>query len=177
MQEKTIAAAATAPGESAIGVIRISGRDAFAVGDKVFYAFSGKKLCELEGYQAAYGEIVNEGTRLDTCVALVFKEPHSYTGEDVVELSVHGGELMLKSVLRLVLDNGARLAEAGEFTKRAFLNGKLDLTKAESIMGLISARNEAELRLSRAAHSGKVSRKIAEIEEGLLSADAAISVY
>lgn len=177
MQEKTIAAAATAPGESALGVIRISGRDAIAVGDKVFCAFSGKKLCELEGYQAAYGEIVNEGTRLDTCVALVFKEPRSYTGEDVVELSVHGGELMLKSVLRLILDNGARLAEAGEFTKRAFLNGKLDLTKAESIMGLISARNEAELRLSRAAHSGKVSRKIAEIEEGLLSADAAISVY
>lgn len=177
MQEKTIAAAATAAGESALGVIRISGKDAITVADKVFCAFSGKKLCEFSGYQAAYGEILRDDNRLDTCVALVFKEPHSYTGEDVVELSVHGGELMLKSVLRTVLDNGAYLAEAGEFTKRAFLNGKLDLTKAESIMGLISARNEAELRLSRAAHSGKVSRKIAEIEEALLSADAAISVY
>lgn len=177
MSERTIAAVATPSGEGALGVIRISGENAIPVADKVFFAFSGKKLTEFEGYTAAYGEIKNAETRLDTCVALVFKSPHSYTGEDVVELSVHGGELMLKSVLRLILDNGAYLAEAGEFTKRAFLNGKLDLTKAESIMGLISARNEVELRMSRAAHSGKVSRKINDIEGDLLSADAAISVY
>lgn len=177
MSERTIAAVATPSGEGALGVIRISGENAIPIADKVFFAFSGKRLTEFEGYTAAYGEIKNDDTRLDTCVALVFKAPHSYTGEDVVELSVHGGALMLKSVLRLVLDNGAYLAEAGEFTKRAFLNGKLDLTKAESIMGLISARNDAELRMSRAAHSGKVSRKISEIESDLLSADAAISVY
>ncbi|MBR7133680.1 MAG: tRNA uridine-5-carboxymethylaminomethyl(34) synthesis GTPase MnmE [Clostridia bacterium] len=177
MSEQTIAAIATAPGEGALGVIRISGENAISVADSVFCAVSGKPLSSLKGYHAAYGEIREGDRRLDDGVALVFKAPHSYTGEDVVEISVHGGSLMLRSILRLVLSKGARLASAGEFTKRAFLNGKTDLTRAESIMGLISARNEAELRLSRAAHSGRTVQKIAELEAALTAADASIAVY
>lgn len=177
MSEKTIAAISTATGEGALGVIRISGEDAITVADKVFKSFSGNPLSSFEGYHAAYGEIYDGDTLLDDAVALVFRAPHSYTGENVVELSVHGGALMLRSILRVILKNGAFLAEAGEFTKRAFLNGKTDLTRAESIMGLISARNEAELRLSRQAHSGFVAKKIAEIESFLVSTDASIAVY
>ena len=177
MAEKTIAAIATPLGEGSVGVIRISGENAIAVADKVFSSFSGKKLCELKGYTAAYGEIKEGDKVLDDAVALLFREPKSYTGEDVVEISIHGGRIMLKNDLRVILQNGAVMAEAGEFTKRAFLNGKLDLTKAESIMGLISARNESELRLSRAAHLGKVSEKIEKIEADLVSADASIAAF
>ncbi|MBE6750879.1 MAG: tRNA uridine-5-carboxymethylaminomethyl(34) synthesis GTPase MnmE [Ruminococcaceae bacterium] len=177
MTNKTIAAIATPAGDGALGVIRISGENAVSVADKVFRAFSNKPLKDFEGYSAAYGEIIENGNRLDDAVALVFKAPHSYTGEDTVEFSVHGGSIMMRSILRLILKNGAAMAGAGEFTKRAFLNGKTDLTKAESIMGLISARNEAEMRLSRAAHGGKVAKKIAQIEADLISADAAISVF
>ena len=177
MSEKTIAAIATPLGEGALGVIRISGEDAINVADKVFFAFSGRKLNELQGYMSAYGVVKDGEKRLDDAVALVFKAPHSYTGENTVEISLHGGTLMLRSVLRLILKNGADLATAGEFTKRAFLNGKLDLTKAESIMGLISAKSEAELRLSRNAHSGKVSKKIERISSDLTTLDASIAAF
>lgn len=177
MSERTIAAIATPLGEGSLGVIRISGDDALKVADKVFRAFSGEKLCEKAGYTAAYGEIIDGDKIIDDGVALVFKAPKSYTGEDVVEISIHGGRLMLKSALRVILQNGAFMAEPGEFTKRAFLNGKLDLTRAESIMGLISANSDAELRLSRAAHIGGVSKKIDKIESDLVSADASIAAY
>ena len=168
MSDRTIAAIATPLGESSIGVIRISGDDAVAVADRVFFAFSGKPLSALGGYRAAYGEIKKDGTVLDDAVALVFKAPKSYTGEDVVEISVHGGRLLLLEILRLILQNGAVSAGPGEFTKRAFLNGKTDLTKAESIMGLISAKSESELRLSRAAHIGKISEKLKKYRKTLL---------
>ena len=177
MSDRTIAAIATPLGESSIGVIRISGEAALSIADKVFFAFSGEKLSDLAGYRAAYGEI-KEGDRvLDDAVALVFRAPKSYTGEDVVEISVHGGRILLREVLRLILKNGAYPAEAGEFTKRAFLNGKTDLTRAESIMGLISAKSEAQLMLSRAAHIGKVGEKIKEIEGDLVAADASIAAF
>ena len=174
---RTIAAIATPLGEGAIGVIRISGDIAVDVADSVFFPVSGGGLKELEGYRAAYGEIRDNGRVLDDAVALVFRTPKSYTGEDVVEISVHGGRLMLKEVLRLILANGAFPAEPGEFTKRAFLNGKLDLTRAESIMGLISAGSSAELRLSRAAHTGKISNRIRETEKSLVAAASAIAAY
>ena len=177
MAERTIAAISTPPGEGAIGVIRISGEDAVAVADRVFLPLSGKPLSTLGGYRAAYGEIRDGENFLDNAVALVFRAPKSYTGEDVVEISVHGGALMLRSILRLILENGAYPAGAGEFTKRAFLNGKLDLTEAESIMGLISAENEAGLKMSRAALSGKISVKINEIVSSLTAAAASIAAY
>ncbi len=177
MSNQTIAAIATAMGEGSIGVIRISGRDAIPIADKVFFTASGQALSSFKGYRAAFGEIKDGDNRLDEGVALVFRAPHSYTGEDTVEISVHGGNLMLRSVLRVILKNGAVLASRGEFSKRAFLNGKLDLARAESIMGLISSESEAELKISRDAHSGKISRKIEEIISELTGVDAAISVY
>ena len=177
MSERTIAAIATPAGDGALGVIRISGEDAIKIGDKVFFPFSGKPLGDLKGYTAAYGQVKDGETVLDDAVALVFRAPHSFTGENTVEISVHGGSIMLRSILRLVLDKGAFPAEPGEFSKRAFLNGKADLTRAESIMGLISAKSEAELRLSRAAHLGKTAEKIEKIIADLTKADAAISVY
>ena len=177
MSESTIAAIATALGESSVGMIRISGKDAIAIADRVFFAFSGEPLSARNGYTAAYGEIKDGETILDDAVALVFREPKSYTGENVVELTLHGGTLLLRKTLRLLLQNGAVMAAPGEFTKRAFLNGKTDLTKAESIMGLISAKSEAELRLSTAAHLGKVGEKLEKIEQILLGLDAAVSVF
>lgn len=177
MSDRTIAAIATPLGESSIGVIRISGENALTIADKVFFPFSGKPLCSLDGYRAAYGEIKKNGETLDDGVALVFKAPKSYTGEDVVEISVHGGRILLRDILRLILENGAAPAQPGEFTKRAFLNGKTDLTRAESIMGLISAKSESELRLSRAAHIGKISEKTDKIISDLVAADASIAAY
>lgn len=177
MLERTIAAVATPAGDGALGVIRISGGDAVLVADKVFFAYSGKALASMEGYCAAYGEVRDGDTVLDDAVALVFRAPHSFTGEDTVEITLHGGSIMLRSVLRLILKNGAFSAEPGEFTKRAFLNGKTDLARAESIMGLISAQSEAELKLSRQAHNGRISKKIAAIEQDLVGADASIAAY
>lgn len=177
MSDRTIAAIATPLGEGSLGVIRISGEAALSVAEKVFFPFSGERLSDLSGYRAAYGEIKDGDRVLDDAVALVFRAPKSYTGEDVVEISVHGGRILLREVLRLILKNGAFSAEPGEFTKRAFLNGKTDLTRAESIMGLISAKSEAQLRLSRAAHIGKVSGKIEEIEGVLVALDASIAAF
>ena len=178
MSERTIAAIATPLGEGGISVIRISGSDAVAVADKCFIAFSGKKLSELEGYQAAYGKVVdNSGNVLDDAVALVFLAPKSYTGENVVDISVHGGRVITKQILRRVCDCGAGLAAGGEFTKRAFLNGKLDLTKAESVMGLISARNEAAVKISRGARGGRIARDTETILDRLLETAASLAAF
>ena len=113
MSDRTIAAIATPLGESSIGVIRISGESALDIADKVFFAFNGEMLSDLAGYRAAYGEIKDGERVLDDAVALVFRAPKSYTGEDVVEISVHGGRIMLREVLRVILKNGAFSAEAG----------------------------------------------------------------
>ena len=120
MSEKTIAAISTALGEGGIGVIRISGDDAVSIADRCFRAFSGEALSEMSGYRAAYGELVDGERVLDDAVALVFRAPKSYTGEDVVEISVHGGRLMVSRALRVILNAGAYPADRGEFTKRAF---------------------------------------------------------
>ena len=177
MSGRTVAAISTALGQSALGVIRISGDMAIEVADKVFFPLSGKRLADLKGYTAAYGQVKDGDSVIDDGVALVFRAPNSFTGEDTVEISLHGGSIILRDTLRLILNNGAFPAQAGEFTKRAFLNGKTDLTRAESIMGLISAESEAQLKLSRAAHLGKTAEKIEEIITHLTKADAAISVF
>ena len=120
MSEKTVAAISTAQGEGGIGVIRISGDDALEIADKIFKNINGRKITEMKGYTAAFGKICNNGEEIDEAVALVFRAPNSYTGEDVVELSCHGGVFITKQVLRAVLSAGAVPAQAGEFTKRAF---------------------------------------------------------
>lgn len=177
MDNRTIAAIATPLGEGSVGVIRISGEDAFNIADKVFKSVSGKKLNDIAGYTALFGEIYSDDTRIDESVALKFVAPKSYTGENVVELSVHGGTLMVKEALRAVLKGGAILAAPGEFTKRAFLNGKMDLVKAESVMGLIKARSLSELKISSSVHAGSTSKQLDAIEKNIVSAAASIAAY
>ena len=177
MQDNTIAAISTPSGEGAIGVVRISGSNAFLVAEKVFKSFSGKTVAEIKGYTALYGEVFDSESKIDNAVLLKFCAPKSYTGEDVVELSVHGGSFVVNRVLRACLDNGAFPAGAGEFTKRAFLNGKLDLIEAESVMSLIKAGNDQQLKMANSAISGKISRQIKEIEELLVSLASKIAVF
>ena len=130
---KTIAAIATGNSVSGIGVIRISGERAIEIAQKVFKSADNTPLSSLKGYTAKFGNVYSKGEKYDNAIALVFRAPKSYTGEDVVELSVHGGIFIVEKTLESVLDAGASPAEAGEFTKRAFLNGKMDLTQAEAV--------------------------------------------
>lgn len=177
MPNKTIAAISTPIGEGGIGVIRISGDEAIAVAERCFRAFSGKKLSSLKGYSALYGEIIDGERVIDDCVALVFRAPKSYTGEDTVEISVHSGSVVLKKVLRAVLESGAVHAEAGEFTKRAFLNGKMDLLKAESVMDIITAKSEGAYNISLSAREGKISEKTEALTSSLLGIAASMAAY
>ncbi|MBQ3299122.1 MAG: tRNA uridine-5-carboxymethylaminomethyl(34) synthesis GTPase MnmE, partial [Ruminococcus sp.] len=173
----TIAAISTAQGEGGIGVIRVSGDGAIEIADKVFKNINNKKLSDMKGYTAAFGSIVFGGEKLDEAVALVFRAPHSYTGEDVVELSCHGGMYITKQVLRAVLEAGAVPAEAGEFTKRAFLNGKLDLTEAEAVIDIISAKSRSAARSAICVKEGALRKKITEVKDDLLSLTAHLSAW
>ena len=173
----TIAAIATPNASGGIGVIRISGDDAIAVADKVFRSVSGRKLCEIKGYTALFGHIYENESAVDECVALVFRAPKSYTGEDVVELSCHGGLFVTQKVLRTVFAAGAVPAEPGEFTKRAFLNGKIDLAQAESVMNIISAHGQQALNAAANTLDGKLSEKIAGIAASLTNVAAGIAVW
>lgn len=177
MDNTTIAAISTAQGAGGIGIIRISGDKAIEIADKVFVSFSKIKLSDLEGYRAAYGNIVFEGETLDECVALVFRAPKSFTGENVVELCCHGGNLITKLVLRAVLSSGAEPAEAGEFTRRAFINGKMNLSEAESIMNLISAQSKSALKAANEVRQGAVSKKIYALCEKLEYTAAHLSAW
>ena len=173
----TIAAISTAQGEGGIGVIRVSGDGAIEIADKVFKNINNKKIKDMKGYTAAFGSIVFEGEKLDEAVALVFRAPHSYTGEDVVELSCHGGMYITKQVLRAVLEAGAVPSEAGEFTKRAFLNGKLDLTEAEAVIDIISAKSKSAARSAICVKEGALRKKITEVKDDLLSLTAHLSAW
>lgn len=177
LAEKTIAAISTPAGEGGIGIVRISGEDAVKIGDTVFKSVSGRKISSLAGYTALFGHVYSGGEMLDEAVATFFKAPKSYTGEDVVELSCHGGSFVTAALLRAVLEAGAALAEGGEFTKRAFLNGKMDLSGAESVMGIISAKSREELKLQLAAKKGKTAKEVAEIEALLLELSADFAAY
>ncbi len=174
---KTIAAIATASGEASIGVVRISGDDAVSVADKVFKSASGKILAECNGYSALFGYVEADGEKIDEAVALVFLAPKSYTGENVVELSVHGGSFVVRKVLRAVLNSGAIMAAPGEFTRRAFENGKMSLNEAESVMDIISADGEQALRASLLAKSGVLSQKCGIIRDKLTFAAATVAAF
>ena len=173
----TIAAVATPLSAGGIGVIRISGESAIEIADKVVRTTSGKSLALLKGYTAAHGKVYLENEAIDECVALVFRAPKSYTGENTVEISCHGGVLVTKQVLRAVLQSGARPAEAGEFTKRAFLNGKLDLSEAEAVMSLISAQGQQGMKAAFSTLDGALSRKIDSLCSILLSASANMAAW
>ena len=173
----TIAAISTAQGEGGIGVIRISGSEAISVADRVFANINGKCLQNMKGYTAAFGKIIFDGEELDEAVALVFRAPHSYTGEDTVELSCHGGVYITQQVLRAVLQAGAVPAEAGEFTKRAFLNGKIDLTEAEAVIDIISAKSRSAARAAMYVKDGALRRRITKVKDELLSLAAHLSAW
>jgi tRNA modification GTPase len=177
MKNTTIAAIATAQGEGGIGVIRISGDSALEIADKIFINISGKKVAEMKGYTAAFGKICSNGEEIDEAVALVFRAPHSYTGENVVELSCHGGIYITKQVLRAALDNGAVPAQAGEFTKRAFLNGKIDLTEAEAVIDIISAKSRSAARAALFVKDGVLRKKIDAVKNDLLAQTAHLAAW
>lgn len=173
----TIAAISTPMGTGGVGIIRISGEKAMEITDRIFRAFSGKALVDSEGYKAHYGRIFDGETAIDEAICLVFRAPHSYTGENVVEINCHGGIFVTKKILRLALANGASPAAPGEFTKRAFLNGKMDLSKAEGVMSLICAQGEQGANAAYNLLEGSLSRKIEEINSSLLSVAAHMAAW
>ena len=176
-ENNTIAAISTAQGEGGIGVIRISGDDAIKIADRIFKSVSAKKITEMKGYTAAYGKIYDNCEVIDEAVVLVFRNPHSYTGEDVVEISCHGGIFVTRQVLRAVLNAGAVPALAGEFTKRAFLNGKIDLTEAESVIDIISAKSKSAARAALYVKDGIIRKKIDSVKNDLLAQTAHLSAW
>lgn len=165
---KTIAAIATGMTGAGIGIVRISGDNAIAVADKIFEAKSGIKLSDAKTHTIHYGHIVSDGQVLDEVLVSVMKGPHSYTGEDTAEINCHGGLFVVKKVLDAVLTHGAELAQPGEFTKRAFLNGKIDLSKAEAVMDLIASNSDFALKNSLKSLGGNVSNEIKRLREKIL---------
>ena len=164
----TICALATPPGEGGIAVIRVSGPDAYAIVEKVFVPIhSNKKVADAKGYTALFGHFLLRGRTMDETVALFYRAPHSYTGEDVIELSVHGGTVMADSLLESLYLAGAVPAAPGEFTRRALLNGRISLTQAEAVMEIISAGGRQGAALASAALDGALAKKIAGIQATL----------
>lgn len=173
--EDTICAISTPIGEGGIGIIRISGKDAIAIAERIFFSKKNKKLSEFLSHTIHYGEIRdNNSERVDEALVSIMKAPNTYTKEDVVEINCHGGPLPLKKVMELVLKNGARLAEPGEFTKRAFLNGRIDLSQAEAVIDIINSKTDDSLRLAVNQLSGILSKKVNAIREELISIIASV---
>ncbi len=169
-ETETIAAIATALSDSGIGIIRISGEDAIPVGDRIYRSKNGcHSLKDYGSHTIHYGFIVDGDEILDEVMISVMKAPKSYTREDTVEINCHGGILVMRRILEAVLANGARLAEPGEFTKRAFLNGRIDLAKAEAVMDLIKSRNEYAMKASVSQLEGSVSGCIRNLRQEILT--------
>ena len=164
----TIAAISTGLVPAGIGIVRISGEEALPAADSVFVSPSGKKLCGQKGNTVHYGHIVSKEGPVDEVLVTVLRAPHSYTGEDTVEINCHGGIFAVRKVLSAVLENGVRPAEPGEFTKRAYLNGRIDLSQAEAVMDIISSGSEYALKNSMNQLSGKLREKIESIRSSLL---------
>ena len=168
-QSETIAAIATAMNNSGIGIIRISGDDAFAVIQKIFRPAKEKDLSQVPSHTVHYGTIMDGERIVDEVLVLIMRAPHTYTREDTVEIDCHGGMYVLNKTLELVLKNGARAAEPGEFTKRAFLNGRIDLSQAEAVIDVINAENDFALKSAMTQLKGSVSEKVRKEREILLS--------
>ena len=173
----TIAAIATPRAAGGISVIRISGEQAFEIAGRVFRTSGGELLKDSPGYRAYYGRVHDGGEDIDEAVCLVFLAPKSYTGEHVAEISCHGGIFVTERVLGAVLANGARLAEPGEFTKRAFLNGKIDLTQAEAVAGIISAGGKRAAQMALDMRDGRISREIGDMKNRLLNSAAHLAAW
>lgn len=167
----TIAAIGTALSNSGISIIRLSGKDSLNIINKIF-----KSSAKLEPNHIIYGKIIENNEVIDNVLVSYFKAPHSYTGEDVCEINCHGGNQITKEILEIVLENGATLAEPGEFSKRAFLNGKMDLSQAEAVINLINAKTKTETRIAAKNMEGDLSKKIRELREELVELMAHIEV-
>lgn len=167
--EKTIAAISTAMSASGIGIVRISGDEAMDVISRIYRSKNGKKnIREVQSHTIHYGFVYDGEDVVDEVLVMIMRGPHTYTGEDTVEIDCHGGVYAMKKVLETVLKNGAVIAEPGEFTKRAFLNGRLDLSQAEAVMDVIQARNSMALKSSVEQLKGSVQRAVKEIRSRLL---------
>lgn len=164
----TIAAISTAMTPSGIGIVRISGPDAFQTADKVYRGKKGKKLSEQKSHTVHYGYIVDKGETIDEVLVLLMRGPHSYTGEDTVEIDCHGGVLVMRKILETVIQNGARPAEPGEFSKRAFLNGRMDLSQAEAVIDIINSKNDYALKSSVSQLRGSVQKKISDLRNKIV---------
>lgn len=164
----TIAAISTAMSPSGIGIVRITGEDAVEIADKIYKGKKNKKLNEQKSHTIHYGYIVDKEDVIDEVLVMLMKAPHTYTGEDTVEINCHGGVYVVKRVLEVCIENGARPAEPGEFTKRAFLNGRLDLSQAEAVGDLISSKNEYALKSSIGQLKGNIKEKINDVREKII---------
>lgn len=166
--EDTICAPATVPGTGAIAIIRMSGKDSFRIADKVV-SCKGSTISETEGYKLRYGVALEaDGTDLDTVLVSVFRSPHSYTGEDSVEISCHSSKYVVERLLQRLVDSGARMAGPGEFTQRAFVNGKMDLAQAEAVADVISSQNAAAHRVAYSQLKGGFSKELKSLRDELL---------
>lgn len=169
MAEDTISAVITALGEGAVGIVRISGEKAAEVAEKIFKAASGRLLQQYQPNTLVYGYIYDfDGSLVDEVLCVYMRAPHSYTAEDVVEIQCHGGVQSLKKILELTFQAGARAAEPGEFTKRAFLNGRIDLTQAEAVMDIIRSRSESSLKLAVRQQNGQLANALRLLRKDLL---------
>ncbi len=165
----TIAAIATKLGEAGIGIVKISGDDAIKIAEKIFKSKNNIKVRDMKSYSMNYGFVVDENKNIvDEVILTIMKKPKSYTREDVIEINCHGGVVATKKVLELCINNGARLANPGEFTKRAFLNGRIDLTQAEAVIDIINAKTDKSLILAARNLNGSVKKKIEELRNKLL---------
>jgi len=172
--EDTITAIATPPGEGAISVIRISGPDAISTTESIFSGRS--RLSDSQSHTLHYGNIVSDNEVIDDVLVSVFHNPNSYTGEDAAEISTHGSPLIVKRIIELLISKGVKAAEPGEFTKRAFLNNRIDLTQAEAVADVISARTDASLRGARSQLDGMLSAKVDELREKLIKISSYIEL-
>ncbi|MDU5417246.1 MULTISPECIES: tRNA uridine-5-carboxymethylaminomethyl(34) synthesis GTPase MnmE [Peptoniphilus] len=170
----TIAAISTAIGEAGIAIVRMSGDDSVNIIDKIFKSASGKKMAEAENRKFLYGHIVDGDKQIDEVLVVKMKGPHSYTAEDIVEIHCHGGVVSVKRILNLILSKGARLAEKGEFTKRGFLNGRIDLTQAEAVIDMIKAKTDLSFDMGLNQLSGALSEVLNKLKDELVSMQALI---
>ena len=169
MTGDTIAAIATGMTNSGIGIVRISGNEAFHIIDKIYQSKNGKKkISEMESHTVHYGYIVDGNQIIDEVMVLILKAPNTYTREDTIEIDCHGGVLVVQKILETVIKYGARPAEPGEFTKRAFLNGRIDLSQAESVMDVIQAKNDFALKTSMEQLKGSVLKVVKELRENII---------
>lgn len=170
----TIAAISTAIGEAGIAIVRMSGDDSINIIDEIFKSASGKKMAEAENRKFLYGHIVDRDKQIDEVLVVKMKGPHSYTAEDIVEIHCHGGVVSVKRILNLILSKGARLAEKGEFTKRGFLNGRIDLTQAEAVIDMIKAKTDLSFDMGLNQLSGALSEVLNKLKDELVSMQALI---